>query len=114
MILNVLGTLLLPLEDGRSADEHLPICAVVDATFKAWLDQTDDFYAIDGTGDRAKTLLSFETWIQAYKDDNAPLILAEYSHEQALHWLPIDLFTKSKIDDTFKPGGDYDHEIDLG
>jgi len=86
MLLNVLGTVLVPLDGSRIADEDTPVCAIATAEFIGWLQGT---HAL-GIGDRV--LVDAETWIQAYRQDVAPPMLAEYSHERALYWLPLELF----------------------
>lgn len=96
MNLNVLGSVLLPLEDGRVADENLPICAVINEQFKNWIEKSGDLHAVVEGKVGSMTLVPAETWIQAYQDNSQPIMIAEHSHERALYWLPPDMFVVTK------------------
>lgn len=109
MKLNVLGTKLLSLDDGRMADENLPLCAKMDDRFERWLAGTMDLHAVLPVDDDGRTLVSAETWIQAYHDNSHPALIAELSHERALYWLPLDMF--SRIKETTETIGDDAWEI---
>lgn len=94
--LNILGTMLLPIENGATADENSPLCALVTEEFKKWLSSEQDLHSdiIPSVG--STMLIPAETWIQAYHDNCPVPLLAEHSHERALYWLPIDMFTISR------------------
>lgn len=100
MKLNVLGTKLLPLDDGRMADENLPICAEMGGIFAKWLQSTGDLHAVSPPDAFGRTLLSAETWIQSYQDNSHPTLIAELSHERSLYWLPLDMFSRVSGDTT--------------
>lgn len=105
MKLNVIGTMLLPLEDGSLADEHRPICAVITERFKNWINASGELHAVSNGDVGTMTLVSAETWIQSYQDNSEPIVIAEHSHERALFWLPQDLFVVTKPMDK-QPIGD--------
>lgn len=96
MNLNVLGSVLIPLGDGRTADEHMPICAVMDDRFKKWLSSYNGLHAVQECDVGCETLVPAETWIQSYQENSHPVMLAEHSHERALYWLPADMFVARK------------------
>jgi len=112
MKLNVLGTKLLPLDDGRMADENLPLCAEMGDAFEKWLLRTGDLHAVSAADSYGRTLLSAETWIQSYQDNSHPILVAELSHERSLYWLPPDMFSRIFNDEKQTPiNGDGAWEI---
>lgn len=111
MKLNVLGTKLLPLDDGRIADEHLPLCAEMGDAFAKWLLRTGDLHAVSPADPLGRTLLSAETWVQSYQDNSHPTLIAELSHERSLYWLPLDMFVRAFNHEETPTNGDGAWEI---
>lgn len=110
--LNVLGTMLLPLNDGRMADEIQPVCAVINDTFIRWLVLSGELEPNTPYQSGQFLLMSAETWIHAYQDNCHPAMIAEHSHERALYWLPSDLFVRTKNEQPINIGDE--HEVNFG